>query len=107
MEDKSIFLKIMGDSPRNRILDFLITFKDYDYSMTDIAESSGVGWTTLNLFWKDLEKYNIIKFTRYVGKAKMYKLDESNIIVKKLIEMHWMIIKNYTHMEQQKIIMKR
>ncbi|MBU1076428.1 MAG: ArsR family transcriptional regulator [Spirochaetes bacterium] len=102
MEDRSIFREIMGDSPRNRILDFLITFKDYDYSMSDIAENSGVGWSTLNLFWKDLEKYEIVKFTRNVGKAKMYKLNDSNPIVKKIMEMHWTIIKNQTH-EQQKV----
>jgi len=94
---KPIFLQIMGDYPINRVLDFLITFKDYDYSMTDIAENSKVGWTTLNLFWKDLEKHELIKFTRLVGRAKMYRINEENIVVKQLVKMHWTVVKEYTN----------
>ena len=102
--NKPIFLEVIGDYPINRVLDFLITFKNYDYSMTDIAKSSNVGWTTLNSFWKDLEKYKIIIFTRLVGKAKMYKLNEKNPVVQQLIKMHWSIIKTYTN---EKLISKK
>lgn len=94
---KSIFLEVMGDYPINRVLDFLITFKNYDYSMTDIAKNSNIGWTTLNSFWQDLEKYKIVAFTRLVGKAKMYKLNEKNSVVQQLIKIHWLIAKKYTH----------
>ena|SRR3989338_3360130 len=103
MANDSLFIQVMGDYPINRVLDFLITFKDFDYSMTDIAENSSVSWSTLNLFWKDLEKNNIVKQTRVVGRAKMYVLDVSNPVVQELIRMHLLIAKTYTQRRFAKI----
>jgi predicted transcriptional regulator len=96
MSDKSLFLQVMGDSPINKVLDFLITFKDFDYSLTDICENSEVSWSTLHLFWKDLEKNRIVRQTRVVGKAKMFRLDDSNPVVNELVRMHWLVAKTYT-----------
>lgn len=72
-----------------RVLDFLIVNEDFDYSMTDIAAQSGVGYSTLKLFWKKLEESKIIKQTRVVGKAKMYKLNFDNPVVKKFRDFYW------------------
>ena len=52
METKTAFLQVFGDSPMLRVLDFLIVNEDFDYSMTDIASQSGVGYSTLKLFCK-------------------------------------------------------
>ena len=54
-EDKSVFLEIFGDSPILRVLDFLVVNEEFDYSMTDIAKLSGVGYSTLKLFWQKFE----------------------------------------------------
>ena len=87
--DKTIFLRIFGDSPILRVLDFLIVNDDFDYSMTNIAELSGVGYATLKLFWQELEKNEIVIKTRDVGKAKLYKLNDKNVVVKKFKELYW------------------
>ena len=71
-------MKTYGDNPKLRILDFLLTFEDFDYSMKDIAKNSKVGYTTLKEFWDSLVKRNVVKQTRTVGEAKMYKLNISN-----------------------------
>jgi len=81
----SIFINMVGDYPMTRILNFLLIFRDFDYSMSDIARESGVSWSTLNLLWPNLTKMKIIKMTRKVGRAKMYKLNAENILVKDLI----------------------
>ena len=86
---KTIFLRIFGDSPILRVLDFLIVNDDFDYSMTDIAALSGVGYATLKLFWQELEKNEIVIKTREVGKAKLYKLNDKNVVVKKFKEFYW------------------
>ena len=99
MENKTIFLEIFGDSPILRVLDFLIVNEDFDYSMTDIASISGIGYSTLKLFWKKLEENNIVKQTRIVGKAKMYKLNFSNPIVKKFRDFYWETTKQKIHEE--------
>ena len=70
-----------------------------DYSMTDIASQSGVGYSTLKLFWKKLEDSKIVKQSRVVGKAKMYKLNFSNPVVKKFRDFYWETTKQLVHEE--------
>ena len=79
----SSFLEVFGNSPMNKVLAFLVVHEDFDYSMTDIAKHSGVGYATLKLFWNKLEENNIVIQTRVVGKAKMYELNLKNHVVKK------------------------
>ena len=109
--NKTIFLQVFGDSPTLRVLDFLIVNEDFDYSMTDIADYSRVGYSTLKLFWGKLEKSNIVVQTRIVGKAKMYKLNTANLIVKKFRDFYWEITKQRVHKEigerEEMIMIKR
>lgn len=86
-QELSSFVLVMGNTPFVRVVDFLLENRPFDYSKTEIAENAEVGWSTLHGIWKILEKTKIIKKTREVGKSKMYKLDEENPIVRKLIEL--------------------
>jgi len=97
MSEKTIFLEVFGDTPRLRVFDFLTVNDDFDYSMTDIAELSGVGYATLKLFWPGFEKNKIVIKTREVGKAKLYKLNDANSIVKKFKEVYWETTKQRIH----------
>jgi len=86
MEEKSLFIEFMGDSPTIRVLDFLLTERDLDFSITDMAKNAGIGRSTLYRIWDDLVKNKIIIPTRTIGKAKLYRLNKDNKIIKKLIE---------------------
>jgi len=109
MENKTIFLNTFGDSPVLRVLDFLIVNEDFDYSMTDIANLSKVGYSTLKLFWQRLEKEDIIIKTRTVGKAKMYKLNVANPVIKRFRDLYWETTKHHVHkkMQEKPITVKR
>ncbi|MFH1424319.1 MAG: hypothetical protein ABIG20_01420 [archaeon] len=96
---KTVFLRVFGDTPILRVLDFLVVNEDFDYSMTDLAELSCTGYATLKLFWPQLEANKIIKQTRIVGKAKMYKLNYSNPAVLKFREFYWSITKQKVNSE--------
>jgi len=89
MDAKTAFLEIFGESPMLRVLDYLVVNEDFDYSMTDIASLSGVGYSTLKLFWKNLEANGIVRNTRTVGRAKMYRLNFANPVVKKFRDFYW------------------
>lgn len=104
MED-SPFLETVGTSPIARVLDFLITHHEFDYSITEIAEKSQVGWSTMHTFWKKLKKSRIVKNTRIVGNSKMYKLNLTNPIAKQLVEFSFNLSKIYGEREivEQKI----
>jgi DNA-binding Lrp family transcriptional regulator len=59
----------------SKILDFLATFKDWDYSVSDIAKHSGISFKTALNEIKNLEQQGVVFRTRTVGKATMYKLN--------------------------------
>ena len=93
---KSLFLKSEGDTPKNRIWDFLITFQEYDYSMKDIAKQSKVAYSTLKLLWPYFEKNKTVIQTRNVGKAKMYRLNLKNPITKAFMAYYYVIVRKET-----------
>lgn len=92
MEDKSAFLQTFGDSPINRVLDFLIVYEDFDYPMIEIAQKAGVGYSTLKIFWNELEKRKIVLKTRVIGNAKLYKLNIKNPVVQQFKKLYWTTI---------------
>lgn len=59
----------------SKLLDFLATFKNWDYSISDIAKNSGVSFKTALNEIKNLEQQKVVSRTRTVGKAIMYKLN--------------------------------
>ncbi len=86
METQTLFRKALGDTPKIRVLEFLIEGRELDYSISDIAEGAEIGRTTLFRIFDDLIKSNVIVPTRIIGNAKLYKLDLENKFIKKLVE---------------------
>lgn len=103
MEEKSVFIELFGESPQIKILNHLLIFREFDYSLTDIAKESGVAWSTLNLLWPELEKNKLVEHTRNVGKAKMYKLNSENKVVEKLIKFVDSIVWEKQEINEKKI----
>ena len=105
-EERSVFLEYFGDYPLMRVLDFLIASRGMDYSMTETAKNSGVGWTAFSDIWPQLIKKNIVLFARKIGNAKLYKLNTQNPWVKELIKMDFLITKIETNkiLKQKEII---
>ena len=108
MENKTAFLEIFGDSPILRVMNYLVVNEDFDYSMTDIASLSGVGYSTLKLFWSKLEKQGIVVNVRTIGKAKMYKLNLSNPVIKKFRDFYWETTKQKVHekLKEEELLVK-
>ena len=96
-EDKSVFVEYFGDYPLIRVLDFLILGRDMDYSMTEIAKNSNIGWTAFSEIWPKLVKKEIITQTRKIGNAKLFKLNTKNLWVEQLIKMDKVITKIETN----------
>ena len=92
MTKKSLFIELFGDSPTIKVLDFLLTERDIDFSISDMARNSGIGRASLYRIWDELIKNQIISQTRVIGKSKLYKLNSNNPKIKKLIEIDDMLI---------------
>ena len=91
---ETIFTKAVGNTPRIKVLEFLIEGRELDYSLSDIAEGSGIGRTTLFRIWNDFEKLNFVKQTRTIGNAKLFKLNLKNDFIKKFVELFDALIAN-------------
>lgn len=105
MEEESLFIGFMGDSPTVRILDYLLTERELDFSITDLAENAGIGRATLYRIWSPLLENKIVIPTREIGKAKLFKLNMKNPKIKKLIELYDMLILEDLRRRSQKLQM--
>ncbi len=83
---ETLFRKSLGDTPKIRVLEFLIEGRELDYNISDIAEGAEIGRTTLFRIFEDLLTNKIIIPTRIIGNAKLYRLNIKNPFVKKIIE---------------------
>lgn len=92
-EEKSLLLSVLGDSPKLRIIDFLMDNRLFDYSKKEIIQGSGTSKTTFFKVWGELVKFGIVKQTRKYGKAVLFKLNEENDIVQKLLRLEYSLIK--------------
>ncbi|MCX6742013.1 MAG: hypothetical protein NTX24_02450 [Candidatus Pacearchaeota archaeon] len=93
MEPETSFIKVFGSNPVMKVLDFLITFQAFDYPLTEIARNSEVSYSTLQTFWINLVKMNIVIKTRRIGKSNLFKLNTKNPAVQQLIKLDWNLLK--------------
>ncbi len=101
---ESGFLKLVGGSPTAKVLDFMLTGREFDYSKREIAENAGISYNTLNAVWKQLLADAILVKTRRIGKQDMFKLNEDNGSVKMLIAFFDSLIKgNLESMQKQTV----
>ena len=84
---ETIFTRAIGNTPKIKVLEFLIEGRELDYSISDIAEGSGIGRTTLFRIWDDFVELGLVKNTRNIGNAKLYKLNISNPFVRKFVDL--------------------
>jgi len=87
MKDSSLLLEYLGNHPKLRIIDFLIDNRPFDYSRNEIMEGSGVSRNTFYKLWPTIEHTELVKKTRKIGRAELYKLNEDNTVVKELLKL--------------------
>jgi len=78
-KDPGPIQRVFGDTGIARILDFLTVYREFDYSMADVARNSGLGKMTVARAWPTLERYGLVRETRKEGKARMYKLSQTKV----------------------------
>lgn len=87
MVNETKFTRVLGNSPKIKVLEFLIEGRGLDYSLSDIAEGAEIGRTTLFRIWSDLVALKMVKQTRTIGNAKLFRLNRENERVNKLIKL--------------------
>ncbi len=103
MEEKTLFVRFLGDSPKIRVLDMLITGRELDYSITDIAEQAGIGRATFYRMMDELLKNKIISPARKFGNIRLYRINLENEFVKSLVNLY----DNITNVASEKEIKRQ
>lgn len=88
----SAFIRVEGDSAKNRLWSFLIVSSDFDYAMKDIAKFSDISYSAMKLLWPDFIRRKLVVHTRDVGNAKMYQLNRDNPVVERFIDYYWAVV---------------
>lgn len=93
MKEKSLFLQLVGDAPLFRVLDFLVDNKGMDFTKKDVYEGAGISKATLFKHWKEFERYDLVKPTRRFGKTQLYTINSSNPLIKKILDIESVLIR--------------
>jgi len=91
-DEQTIFRELFGDTPKIRVLEYLIEGRELDHSLTDVAEGAGINRVTLFRLWPEIEKSKLVLHTRNIGNAKLFKLNIKNPNVKNIVELFDKII---------------
>jgi len=82
----SLLLRVFGHSPKLRIIDIFLTNPYFDFDKEELARELGMSKQTIYKNLADLEQLRIIKITRKIGRATMYRIDRTHPMIKMLNE---------------------
>jgi transposase len=105
-EESTLLIQFLGNNPTLRIIDFFLDNRT-DYSKKEIIEALGMSKTTFYKVWRQLEKFKVMLPTRRYGKAQLFKLNEDNAVVRKLMILDFTLIKQSIPQVEQKVGMTR
>ena len=100
--ERSSFTLVFGNSPFVKVLDFLLTFEDFDYPVAFVAKQTETKWETVEKVIGALVKRGIVKKTRKLGKAWLYALDKASPLAKLLIDIDMRISKFFIKKELER-----
>ena len=93
LREKSVLVDFLGDTPLVRIIDFLIEKRPFETTKEEIIKETGIARNSLFKIWEKIERYEIVKLTRKIGKSEMYVLNDENEIVDKLLKLEFDLIR--------------
>jgi DNA-binding transcriptional ArsR family regulator len=83
---ETLLIRMLGNSPKLRILDFFLDNPALDFCKNEAVCELGMGKLTFYKYFKDLEELGAVKVSRKFGKAKLYRINLENPIVRMLAQ---------------------
>jgi len=85
-EYESILIQTLGESPKLRIVDFFLDNPLFDFTKKEVIEALGMSKQTFYKYFPEVEEYGIVKVSRRIGKAKLYRINAKHPLVSMLRE---------------------
>ena len=85
-EIDSPFTALLGDTPQNRVLAFLLEHKESDYTKTDLARHTHLSRPTIYSAIEPLSRFNMIIVSRKIANTSLYRLNCESKAVRAFME---------------------
>jgi len=83
---ETLLVKMFGNSPKLRILDIFLDNPYFDFSKSEVIRELRMSKQTFYKYFEDLENLGIVKPTRRIGRATLYRINKEHPLVKRLNE---------------------
>lgn len=83
---------LFGNCGETRMFKYITDTKEVDYTVTDVAEGTGVTRPTANKLVNRLFKEEVLIKTRSVGGTQLYKLNKDNKLAKLMMIINKLIM---------------
>jgi len=100
---ETLLVKMFGNSPKIRILDIFMDNPYFDFTKSEVIRELGMSKQTFYKYFKELEDLGIVKPTRRIGRATLYKINNDHPLVKKLNEIITEVSQQIAEQEAEKM----
>lgn len=107
MENESLIAMVFGYSPQMRIVNYLLDFPTNDFTKKEMIEALGMSKQTFYKYFDYLEDSGMVKVSRTIGKARLYKIDRSNQMVKTMTEFESKLSMQIAELDEVKMKKKK
>lgn len=76
----------LGDSPRIKVLYFLMRNKEKSFSLVEIRDKAKVGYSTLKQLMPKILKEKLVLIDRIICKSNLYKINMEHNLIQTLEE---------------------
>ena len=92
----------LGDTPQNKVLSFLFSHHDFDYSKSDLAKMTNLSRQTIYTALKPLLRFDLVIVTRRIANTTLYTLNMNSKPIKALLSYNKAIIKDEHRFDNDK-----
>jgi len=87
--DGTALTKLLGESPKVKIIASLLSENDVDLNVTDIADLAGLHRTTVYDHLDNLQELGVVVKTREVSGSPMYRINRDSDVAEDLATLEW------------------
>ncbi len=89
--DEAALIRLLGDSPKVKILAVLLQ-QGRDTNVSTIAEIGGMSRSSVYRYIDDLINLGVIEKTREIGGSPLYQINKDSQTAQKLAELEWELV---------------